>query len=413
MVLRQSLGPVCLYIIITLVETASGVPANREVRTFQQPDGTGFQAALYGDEFYSYYQTPEGEIILQDRDTGTWFYAEPKADGSLEKTSIPVGQGRIGIAAVNSEKPQWLNAVQKIVAQRAASVYAPSVPTKDPSAKGTVRGVLLLANFSDTSTTFTRSVFHELLNTTGYQSNGAAGSVKDYYLEASYGQLSLQIDAYDWVRLPQPQAYYGTDDPKTGGPKDLNIRQMIEETIKAADPNVNFADYDYDSDGWVELLGVMHQGQGEEQTGASADCIYSHRGSLDKAVEVDGVKIQDYYVVPEKLQENLITIGTFCHEIAHRFRLPDLYDLDSSSKGVGDWSLMGSGSWLGPQGRRGAKPCHVDPWCKYMLGWLTPEVLGTSRTGVSLGAFDTNPRALLIPADPYQEESGSGFGYRC
>ncbi len=382
---------------------AWGVPANQRVWTFAQPEGTTFQARLRGDEFYSYHQTLDGALILQDRDTGVWYYAEPKADGSLQKTAIPVGQGRIAIAALDTERPQWRDAVREIMAQRAMNARSEVRPAQALSTKGNVKGVLLLANFSDASTTFTRSVFNDLMNTAGYQSNGALGSVKDYYREVSYGQLTLQIDVYDWIRLRQTHAYYGQDDPNTKGPQDLNVRQMIEETIKAADPQVNFADYDGDGDGCVDLLGVVHQGQGQEQMGDnSRDRIFSQSGSLDPPVEVDGVRIQGYYTVPEKYYEKLVTLGAFCHEIGHRFRLPDLYDVDYSSEGVGNWSIMGGGSWLGPN-NNGAKPCHFDPWCKSVLGWLTPTVISAAASGVALPAFDTHPTALLIPADPYQD----------
>ena len=84
------------------------------------------------------------------------------------------------------------------------------------------------------------------------------------------------------------------------------------------------------------------------------------------------------------------------------FRLPDLYDIDGSSAGVGDWSVMGTGSWCGPGGN-GAKPCHHDPWSKMALGWLTPTVITAAQSGISLPALDQNASALLVPIDPYQD----------
>ena len=44
-----------------------------------------------------------------------------------------------------------------------------------------------------------------------------------------------------------------------------------------------------------------------------------------------------------------MTIGVFVHEMGHGFwNLPDLYDTDGSSEGIGSWSLMAGGSWNGP-----------------------------------------------------------------
>ena len=42
---------------------------------------------------------------------------------------------------------------------------------------------------------------------------------------------------------------------------------------------------------------------------------------------------------------HMATLGVMAHEMGHGLNLPDLYDLDGSSYGVGDWSLMGLGMW--------------------------------------------------------------------
>ncbi|HBK59214.1 MAG TPA: hypothetical protein DDZ84_00260 [Firmicutes bacterium] len=38
-------------------------------------------------------------------------------------------------------------------------------------------------------------------------------------------------------------------------------------------------------------------------------------------------------------------VGIFAHEFGHALVLPDLYDYDGSSQGVGNWCLMAGGSW--------------------------------------------------------------------
>jgi immune inhibitor A len=47
------------------------------------------------------------------------------------------------------------------------------------------------------------------------------------------------------------------------------------------------------------------------------------------------------------------------------FGFPDLYDTDYSSEGVGDWCLMGGGSW----NDGGNTPAHPCAWCKAQQGW--------------------------------------------
>lgn len=337
--------------------------------------------------------------MLQDPQTGYWHYAMPGKDGSLRKTAGIVGKSAVSTQALNRELVPWLQAVERAADARADAVAQSFGANERVPPSGNLRGVMLLANFSDTAVTFSQGDFNNLLNAPGYNANGAMGSVRDYYLEASYGALTIQTDVFGWFSLPKKQSFYGANLGNIPG-NDTNPRQMVIDAINASDASVNYANYDSDGDGWVDFFGVIHQGQGEEQTGASPDCIWSHRWSLISAETVDGKKIQDYHTEPELLYTSLCTIGVICHEMGHVFQLPDLYDTDGSSEGIGKWSLMASGSWCGPGGN-GAKPSHFDPWCKAVLGWINPTVVSSPGAGISLPAFDQNPLALLIPIDPY------------
>ncbi len=378
---------------------ASGAPSNAKLWTFTQPDGTKFQATLIGDEFHAYHETPSGELVVQDRDSGYWYYASPKADGTLERTATVVGRAAPRTAELNRELEPWMKAVGELAEARMQEMTIGFLANQRVPPTGTLQGVILLANFADTTTTFTQSDFANLLNTPGYNQNGALGSVRDYYYECSYGALTLQLDVYGWFNLPQNRSYYGAN---TGGPgTDTRSRQMIIDVINAANPTVNFATYDGDGDGWVDIFGVIFQGQGEEQSGAPADAIWSHRWNLSPAMTVDGVKIQDYFCSPERYYSNLSTIGVFCHELGHVFNLPDLYATNNSSFGIGHWGVMGTGNWCGPSSN-GAKPSHFDPWCKMVLGWVTPTVITGPQTAIPLPNYDENPTVLLIPVDEYR-----------
>ena len=252
------------------------VPSNRKVWTFTQPDNTKFQAVLVGDEFYAYHKTIDGDIIVQSPATGYWHYAAPRGDGSLELTPQIVGKGSVTRAVVSRDTTAWLKAVERIVDEKVARLEdersrgARTLPT------GSMRGVVLLANFSDTTATFSQADFNNLLNTQNYASNGASGSVRDYFLEASYGSFTLQTDVHGWFNLTGTRLSYGGN---TGLPgTDVNPQGMVTDAILASNSTVDYSVYDSDSDGFVDLFGVVHQGQGEEQTGAPSDCIWSHEG---------------------------------------------------------------------------------------------------------------------------------------
>ena len=41
----------------------------------------------------------------------------------------------------------------------------------------------------------------------------------------------------------------------------------------------------------------------------------------------------------------MATIGIMAHEFGHDINWPDLYDVDGTSEGIGEFSLMSGGSW--------------------------------------------------------------------
>ena len=81
------------------------------------------------------------------------------------------------------------------------------------------------------------------------------------------------------------------------------------------------------------------------------------------AYTADGAtKIYAYLTVPEDCK-----VGVCAHELGHLlFGFPDLYDTDNTSEGIGNWCLMGAGSW----NNGGNTPAHPSAWCKAQQGWV-------------------------------------------
>ena len=127
-----------------------------------------------------------------------------------------------------------------------------------------------------------------------------------------------------------------------------------------ANPHVNFAPYDNDGNGFVDAFIVVHAGRGAEETG-NQNHIWSHKWVLTGSpLNADGTKIFGYLTIPEDSK-----IGVCAHELGHLlFGWPDLYDTDGSSEGLGNWCLMGGGSWNG----NGDIPAHPSAWCKVEPG---------------------------------------------
>jgi len=128
---------------------------------------------------------------------------------------------------------------------------------------------------------------------------------------------------------------------------------------------VNFTPFDNDGNGFVDAFVVIHAGTGAETNNNPGD-IWSHKWVIQGGAQaVDSTKVYGYLTVPEDCR-----IGVCAHELGHLlFGFPDLYDTDGTSEGVGDWCLMGGGSW----GGGGNKPVHASAWCKANQGWVSVD----------------------------------------
>lgn len=251
---------------------------------------------------------------------------------------------------------------------------------------GSKRALVILVDFSDNTSGTPEIHYQEMLFSSGVY-NG--GSLRDYYAEVSYSQLDLTGDATGWHRLSQNYSYY-TNNENGFGDYPRNAQKLVEDAVLQADQHVDFSRYDNDGDGYVDMVFVVHAGGGAEADGGNTGKIWSHMWAAKAPISVDGVKVYFYSMEPEDG-----TIGVFCHELGHVFGLPDLYDYGYDSRGVGEWSIMAAGSWLGP-GHDGSKPAHFDAWSKTFLGWVKPDVKKANETAVAVPQVETNKSILKL-----------------
>ena len=235
--------------------------------------------------------------------------------------------------------------------RRAAAARAPL--------RGDVRVIVVLVDFLDAPMTRSADHFRELFFS---ERKIPTGSVREYFTEVSNNLIKLTGQVVGPHRLPRTLATYagggsGTDNPAP------NARTMARDAAQLANPEVDFAPFDNDGNGFVDAFIVIHAGEGAEETG-NVNHIWSHKWVLPGgAFNADGTKIFGYLTVPEDCR-----IGVCAHELGHLvFGWPDLYDTDESSEGLGNWCLMAGGSWNG----NGDIPAHPSAWCKVGQRWVT------------------------------------------
>ena len=258
---------------------------------------------------------------------------------------------------------------------------------KDASSQAatTFRVLAVLVKFSDQNSSVVSTYFDSLV----YGSNGP--TVHNYFSEISYTQLDLVTvnlpSSLGWRTAPQSYAYYVNNQNGIGS-YPTNTQKLTEDIVDQIDALVNFSQYDNDGNGTVDCLLLIHSGSGAEFTGNSSD-IWSHKWAISPRSK-DGVTISSFTVQPEYwVNPGDMTIGVYAHELGHGFGLPDLYDTDQSSNGIGKWCLMSYGSWNGTY-PGGGSPAHPCAWSRIKMGMASAINVTSNLNGVSLENVEEN-----------------------
>ncbi|MCD6521724.1 M6 family metalloprotease domain-containing protein [Candidatus Calescamantes bacterium] len=262
--------------------------------------------------------------------------------------------------------------------------------------KGQIKALVLLCDFDDNEATLGKSYFEDLL----FSLNPAnPQSMRDYYRENSYNQLDIIGDVNDWVRMDKSYSYY-TAGQYGIGDYPTNCIGLAEDLVEKVDPYIDFSQYDSNGDGYVDILIIVHAGPGAESTG-DPDDIWSTEWTVPTGIPTDdGVTIVNFTMNPEYHwspgEGNVpVGIGVFAHELGHIFGMPDLYDRDMSSEGIGEWGIMSYGSWSGPN-QLGTRPTHFCAWCKMQMGWINPINVTENQDDAEIPYVEGNDKVYRL-----------------
>ncbi|MDT8433030.1 MAG: M6 family metalloprotease domain-containing protein, partial [Bacteroidales bacterium] len=368
---------------IPVASKSRGMPAYPFPVTVEQPDGTNVRIRGMGDRMLRLYETEDGYTVLQDK-KGTYMYATLDAEQQLVSSGVAVGASKgapDGIQKHLRYSPEQADAAEKAYF---TDTDSKANPTPFPTS-GTNNVLVILAEFADRTSSLPAS---ELENMMSAPNHNGTGSFRDYYLEVSYSNLTLEPTVTPWVQVSQNMTYYGGNDAFG---YDLRPHELVREAVELVEATgFDFSQFDNNNDGYVDEIILIHAGYGEQFIGSGDTAIWSHTFHLgDLAVEYDGVMLDNYIICPELFGSSgtqLNSIGTVVHEFAHSLAIPDIYDIDLEGSGgyafdPNFWDLMAVGSW----NNNGNTPAGINAWLKRYMGWMTIPVID------STGIFTLNP----------------------
>ena len=358
-------------LLFTVAFVASAIPAYPGKITLKGEDGSSVQVTLHGDEFCHWATDSHGREVIISRDGVA--RPAPATRGGAPRYS-----------------PAW---------QR---VYHPDV---NPMTKGNNHFLVILVEFADVSFTLSnpQDRFTRLLNDDAYSDFEGTGSVHKYYYEQSSEQFDPVFDVVGPVKISGNVADYGGNDENKS---DKNPTGAFLAAVELAHSQglVNFADYDYDHDGYVDNIFFYYAGYNEAE-GAAAETIWPHAFGFynNNSRSYDGVTLGRYACTSElrgKSGTTMCGIGTFCHEFGHVLGLPDFYDTDYAENGsasdVTVFSLMCAGNY----NNNGCTPPNLGAIERNMLGWMDFPVEWTEGGPKTIRAITNNEAFYVSSTNP-------------
>lgn len=342
-----------------------------EVLTFGQAQGPEVRLKVFGDELYARYESLDGYSTVYDEERGLFCYARLAA-GAFRSSGVPIGQAPpAGIVRHLQESPAAIHARSEARRLRRAAVARRTaeeeiVRTFGPNqgllqgrvlSIGAVKGLTILVNFQDVTSTVTRADVDAMLNSDNYTRNGNICSAREYFRRVSSGKLDYTNVVVGPFQLSRNREFY------------VNTL-MIEEALQlAVADGLDLTQFDSRNEHVIDALNVMYAGQTQYRGE-----LWPHNFNINLQF---GAMHTDLYLLTSLGRTAAdLSIGTFCHENGHLLcRFPDMYDYGerdgdtAASAGIGTYCLMGSGNHLD----NGRSPSPVCAYLRDLAGWCDNE----------------------------------------
>ncbi len=335
---------------------------NRMPVEVTQPDGTKLELFASGDEYHNWLHDADNFTVIADHLTGFYCYAVPSGED--------VAAGPLIVGRDNPQRANLtpgINISQARYRQRRASRFQMPAQRNAPTI-GSINNLVVFIRFSD------ETEFGQLSSVYTGWFNTSTNSLQNYFLEASYNQLSVSSTLYPLATTSYlvswqdslPRAYYqpysatnpaGYIDDDDSRNREFTLLQNAVNGVSAQIPAE--LTIDSDNDGRVDNVVFIVRGS----AGAWSSLLWPHRWSLyDRYVYIHGKRVYDFNL---QIQNSLTTraVGILCHEFFHTLGAPDLYHYTSDGiSPAGTWDIMQTDE---------DPPQHMTAFMKYKYGhWI-------------------------------------------
>lgn len=376
----------CLTISFLTVSSTQAAYLTNISRTLIQPNGDTLHCLASGDEYYNWLHDANGFTIVQNVETGFFVYANLQ-DDNLVPTDLIAGRSNpseYGLQPFLNISPE------KRLAKR--KTWEDAVPKQDIKRgkdhnHGLINNIVVFIRFAnDDDITKPFSTIRQMFEGDETDNN----SMRDYFLSASYNQLT--IDSYYYPEPNEdailsyqdiyPRNYYkpySAANPEGYQEDERTEREfaLLERASNYIAPYVpESLDLDYNSDGNIDNVCFIIKGA----VGDWADLLWPHRWSLyGKEVYINSKRVYDFNFQLEG-SPSYFHASVLCHEMFHSLGAPDLYHYyyGTELSAVGSWDLMCTNT---------QPPQHSGAYMKWKYGnWIDeiPEI-------TEYGTYSLNP----------------------
>jgi M6 family metalloprotease-like protein len=336
-----------------------------ELLNFPQENGPDVRLRVFGDEHYARYEDIDGYTVIYDEQIGKYCYAD-LAEDRLVSTGVPIDQPppagivrhlqeSLAVRRAKIEERELHHAPEAAAFEEVVRTFGPNqgLLSGRQLSIGSVRGLTILVNFQDVTSSTTAADVAEMLNGTNYTRNGNICSVREYFLRVSNGLLDYTNTVVGPFTLSKKRQHYVTN---------LLVEEALDLAVAAG---LDLSQFDSRNERIVDALNILYAGQSVYQ-----DDLWPHNSFID--LRFGAMRTNLYLLTGLGRHPSELSIGTFCHENGHLLcRFPDMYDYGKrdgdglSSSGIGHYCLMGAGNHLD----FGRSPAPVCAYLRDLAGW--------------------------------------------